>query len=124
MRICISRQSFNYRWTKGGEDIQYSTSHVMRQSKSQNVQKMYYMMSFTYEFKEKDEKTFFSYCYPYDFSKLTEFLASERLAVRANGGDFMKESVLCQSLGGVDVPIITISSRLNSDPKHFNLVKL
>lgn len=32
--------------------------------------------------------------------------------------------MLCKSLSGVDVPIITITSRLNSDPLEYNLVKL
>lgn len=36
----------------------------------------------------------------------------------------MKINVLCKSLSGVDVPIITITSRLNSDPLEYNLVKL
>ena len=58
-------------------------------------QKQYWMMTFTYDFNESDDKSYFSYCYPYDVTKLTELLASQRLALRASGADFMKESVLC-----------------------------
>jgi hypothetical protein len=34
------------------------------------------------------------------------------------------ESVLCKSLSGVDIPMLTITSRLRSDPGGFNLIKL
>jgi hypothetical protein len=52
-------------------------------------------LGFTHEFQEKEEKIFFAYCFPYDFSTLIEFLASSRLAVKALNGDFYKESILC-----------------------------
>jgi hypothetical protein len=32
--------------------------------------------------------------------------------------------VICKSLGGVDVPILTITSRLQSEPNDYHLVKL
>lgn len=31
---------------------------------------------------------------------------------------------MCQSLGGVDVPLLTVSSRLNSDPSNYHDVLL
>ena len=36
----------------------------------------------------------------------------------------MKEEVVCKTLSGVDVPLITVTSRLNSDPDEYNLVKM
>lgn len=38
--------------------------------------------------------------------------------------DFYLESILGKSLSGVDIPMITITSRLNSDPLEYNLVKM
>jgi len=38
--------------------------------------------------------------------------------------DHFQEGVLCKSLSGADVPIVTITSRLNSDPNEYNLVKM
>ncbi len=38
--------------------------------------------------------------------------------------DFLKEGIICKSLSGIDVPLITISSRLHSDPKNYNQIKL
>ena len=82
------------------------------------------MMSFVYEFTEREDKIFFSYSFPYDFSKLSDFLNSQRLAVKSLGGDYLKESVLCKSLGGVDVPLLTITSRINSDPHQYHVIKM
>lgn len=74
MRVCISRESANYRWFKGGDDISYKLSHITRQPGAEggvHKGKTYFMLSFTYEFPKSDEKTFFSYSFPYEFSKLT-----------------------------------------------------
>ena len=38
--------------------------------------------------------------------------------------DYFKESVLCKSLSGADLPLLTITSRLSSDPQEYNLVKM
>jgi hypothetical protein len=38
--------------------------------------------------------------------------------------DYYKEGVICKSLSGIDVPLITISSRLHADPKNYNQIKL
>jgi hypothetical protein len=38
--------------------------------------------------------------------------------------DYYYESKLCKSLSGADIPLLTITSRLNSDPDEFHLVKL
>jgi len=82
------------------------------------------MLSFVYEFQFPEDKTFFSYCFPYDFSKLVDFISTQKQTVRNLGGDFLKENVLCQSLGGVDVPLLTISSRLTSDPENYQTIKM
>ena len=38
--------------------------------------------------------------------------------------DFFQETVLCKSLSGADVPLITITSRLTTDPSEYNLIKM
>jgi hypothetical protein len=38
--------------------------------------------------------------------------------------DYYQESVLGKSLSGVDIPMITITSRLLSDPDQYNLIKM
>jgi len=36
----------------------------------------------------------------------------------------INESTLCKSISGIDVPLLTITSRLNSDPKGFGMIKM
>ena len=46
------------------------------------------------------------------------------LSLGVSESEIFRESVLCKSLSGVDVPLVTISSRLKSDPKGYNQIKL
>jgi hypothetical protein len=53
LRICISKKSQGYIWHKGGEEIVYKNSHIMRQGTTKDgQQRQYFMMSFIYEFTE------------------------------------------------------------------------
>lgn len=71
MRIVISKKSNGYKWTKGGEDINYQPSeHLRRKHRDPLKNKFYYELSFNYKFNEQEDKIFFAYCYPYTFSKL------------------------------------------------------
>lgn len=79
-------------------------------------------MHFTYSLGKSDrDHIFFAYCYPYSYSKLISFLKQLHLDVRER--DCLKETVLCKSLSGVSVPLLTISSRVHTD-KSYNLIKL
>jgi hypothetical protein len=44
--------------------------------------------------------------------------------MKSANADYYKESILCQSLGGVDVPLLTISSRINTDPDEYQNILL
>ena len=125
MRICVARRSQNYTWHKAGTGIKYGKSHLVRRASQDPGRVIYYsMLTFSYEVdktKEKD-KIFFSYCYPYTFTMLQSFLRD--LGTKPKEQDIYKETVLCKTLSGIDCPLITISSRLRSDPKNYNLIKL
>ena len=82
-------------------------------------------MSFTYTFPKfkgksqpSSEKILFSYCFPYTYSKLINFLNAMHLECRPR--DCLKETMLCKSLSGVAVPLLTITSRIHTDPKAYN----
>ncbi len=83
MRICFARKSQNYEWVKGGNNIQYGKSHLIRRRNEDPSKVIYYsMLTFTFDFekvKEK-EKIFFAYCYPYTFTMLQNFLRDLSLA--------------------------------------------
>jgi len=84
--------------------------------------KRYYQTSFEFRFDEEHDETFFSYALPYPFSKLTHLLkdltkkegsANNHLEVPLKE-PFFKETKFCNSLSGLDVPIMTVTSRVNA----------
>lgn len=82
--------------------------------------KYFYQLSFTHTFDNHDDKVFFAYCYPYTFSHLQNFLKE----IKTPNKDYYQESVLGKSLSGVDIPLITITSRLHRDPTRYNMVSM
>lgn len=82
----------------------------------------YQCLQFTYTLgKEERDHILFAYCYPYSYSKLTAFL--KQLHLDTQGKDCMKETLLCKSLSGLAVPLLTISSRIHSD-LDYNQIRL
>ena len=124
MRICIAKRSTGYEWFRGGEDIVYEQSHLIKKfSRDKNKIKYYYKLSFSYHFDNAQDLTLFSYAQPYTFSDLTTFISDIMAEHKLANGTFMKEAVLCKSLGGLDVPMLVVSSRLVSEPKEYMFIK-
>jgi len=73
MRIVIHRPGQKPK--KGGFDISYSQSPLVRR-KNDQVTKYYYQLSFSYKCAEYEngDKVYFSYSYPYTFSTLQNFI--------------------------------------------------
>jgi len=44
--------------------------------------------------------------------------------MKSQSRDYYQESILGKSLSGVDIPLLTITSRLQDDPNQYNLVKM
>ena len=82
--------------------------------------KYYYELKFSYTFETDDDKVFFAYCYPYTYSHLQSFLKT----LNSAKSSFIRETVLVKSLSGADVPMLTVTSRLNTDLSEYNLIKL
>ena len=126
MRIVVSKKSNNYKMMKEGEQIKYKMSKLMRKKNIMGTgyDKYYYQLSFSYKFTEPKDKVFFSYTYPYTMTHLNQFLKNMALAKSANRTDYYQETILCKSLSGLDIPMVTITSRLTSDTNEYNLVKM
>lgn len=111
MRVCVAKKSDDFQWVRAGENISY-----IRSKKNLRFSEL----SFTYTLPSKQqEQIYFAYCFPYTFSRLTAFL--KQLSIDA--ADCVKETVLCKSLSGLPVPLLTITSRVNSD-SEYNKIKL
>lgn len=96
----------NVGWHRGGTDISYFRNNIR---KDFNVVRYFFTLSFTHTFEYDDDTVFFSYSYPYTLSNLRSDLRliendPERMK-------FCSFSSLCKTLSGVDVPILTVTTR-------------
>ncbi|CAG9331274.1 unnamed protein product [Blepharisma stoltei] len=98
----------NKGWLKGGYKVTYTQSKI-NQPQSRRI---YYSLSFFYQFKENDS-IYFAYSIPYKYSRLCKFLKD------LEKSNLVKNEILCKSLSGVDVPILTITDfSQNIKPKE------
>jgi len=104
-------------WHRPVQDLKYSTSKVNRDQNDESG-RCFYQLSFSYDFQYDNDEVYFAYSMPYSFSMCLNFikhiahgqqqnLVSNKMNLDYKIFDFQ---VLTQSLGGVDVPIITISN--------------
>jgi hypothetical protein len=63
-------------WHRDGEKIKYGRSKAVRRTNAENQRVRYFnKLSFTYTLPKNDRDViYFAYCFPYTFSKLTNFL--------------------------------------------------
>jgi cytosolic carboxypeptidase protein 2/3 len=73
MRVVVSKKSQNFKSHKDGERIVYKNSNLVRRKNAVATQ-YYSQLSFDYTFTSKEDTVFFSYSFPYTFSKLQQFL--------------------------------------------------
>ena len=69
-------------------------------------------MSFEYNFEYLNDKVYFAYSEPYTFSDLMELIQQ----IKAE--DYVKCETLCKSIGGIDVPLLTITQSNEITPKE------
>jgi hypothetical protein len=71
MRVAISKKSQGYKYFKGGENITYKQSALIRRKHIDPTRsKYFYELKFNFTFGMTDDKVYFSYCFPYTFSHL------------------------------------------------------
>ncbi|CDW76600.1 UNKNOWN [Stylonychia lemnae] len=116
------QQIINDGWIKGGENILYKLSKLCQQGfgqRNNNFIRMrkYFQVSFEHDFQYENDKVQFSYSVPYSYSRLYNFLKTinreHHLQIPETHNQFIKETQLCKSISGLEVPILTITSRIN-----------
>eukprot|EP01022_Parablepharisma_sp_SALTPOND_P012542 TRINITY_DN1617_c0_g1_i1.p1 TRINITY_DN1617_c0_g1~~TRINITY_DN1617_c0_g1_i1.p1 ORF type:complete len:972 (+),score=111.72 TRINITY_DN1617_c0_g1_i1:10640-13555(+) len=117
-------------WHRGGDNISYKISKLSSEngtkSKSLCLQwistirkKTYYSLSFEYTFEYPDDFVYFAYSIPYTFTELVSLLSKlkeEQSALKSN--IHYKEEILCKSLSGLDIPLLTITSVNSTKQEH------
>ena len=65
-----------------------------------------FQLQFKYNFTQKNQSVYFAYSIPYTYSQLQNFITT----VTNSSSRYVKSSKLCQTLGGLDVPLLTITN--------------
>lgn len=69
-----------------------------------------YRLTFEYYTQYEDDEVQIAYCIPYTYTKLGEFLL--QLSSKPETKSFLKVTKLCNSLGGLEVPLVIIHQGL------------
>ncbi|XP_014819374.1 PREDICTED: cytosolic carboxypeptidase 3 isoform X4 [Calidris pugnax] len=94
-------------WRRTGSEIKYYKNNAGQDGRQ------YFSLTWTFQFPHDLDTCYFAHCYPYTYSNLQEYLAAvSKDAVKST---FCKIHVLCHSLAGNIVYILTITNPLKSD---------
>ncbi|XP_040201594.1 cytosolic carboxypeptidase 3 isoform X1 [Rana temporaria] len=89
-------------WKRIGDEIKYYKNNLGQDGQS------YYSLSWTFRFPHSRDVCYFAHCYPYTYSNLQDYLAG--IASDPERSKFCKMRVLCHSLAGNIVYVLTITS--------------
>ncbi|XP_068994869.1 cytosolic carboxypeptidase 1 isoform X2 [Embiotoca jacksoni] len=103
------------RWVRTGTDICYYKNHFARSSIAAGGQKgkSYYTLTFSTSFSHKDDVCYFAYHYPYTYSTLKMHLS--KLEALRTPQIYLRQDVLCETLGGNSCPLLTITAMPESN---------
>ena len=93
-------------WEQGGSNVLYELRPTRFKFIEQNLEnpKVYFVLSFDYLCESDEDVVSFAYGVPYTFSDLLAFLRPF-----SSNTKLYKQEKLCQSMSGLDVPLITIT---------------
>ena len=112
LQPCIYRESHPQKgWHYMCENIKYSFSKI---NKNLLNKRIYYGLSFTILF-PANETLRFAYSVPYTYSELLSFIYC------VMDSKYMKKEMLCKSLSGIEVPMLTITD-FSSKTKKENVI--
>uniref|UniRef100_H3DED1 Cytosolic carboxypeptidase 1 n=1 Tax=Tetraodon nigroviridis TaxID=99883 RepID=H3DED1_TETNG len=103
------------RWVRTGTDISYYKNHFARSSLAAGGQKgkSYYTLTFSINFGHKDDVCYLAYHYPYTYSTLKMHLS--KLEDLRTPQIYLRQDVLCKTLGGNSCPLVTITAMPESN---------
>lgn len=109
MRVSWCSRSTGLSWSRGGEDIRYRKTNIPSSSfPLSSSSRCYFALSFTFEFKEENDVTYFAYCYPYTFSMLDKHLLD--ISQNPDYRHLLKRKTIAESPGKNYVELLTITN--------------
>lgn len=112
-------------WVRTGYDICYHKNHFSRvpktydptRSKRSSANACYYTATFTVVFPHAYDVCYIAYHYPYTYTRLKAYL-NRQDARELSSHVFYSNQVLCHTLNGNPVPVLTITSKNNIKDKE------
>ena len=93
-------------WHRDGFNISYFKSNIQREE-DLGYEASYYTLTFCYRFEHDGDEVFFAYNYPYTYTELQAYL--ENIESNPSHQKIFKRNLLCRTLAGNRVDLITIS---------------
>ncbi|RWS11437.1 cytosolic carboxypeptidase 1-like isoform X1, partial [Dinothrombium tinctorium] len=99
-------------WKRVGTDVTYYRNHYVDVNSVYCIlhENPYYTLTFSITFPHDDDTCYLSYNYPYTYSMLLTHLHFWQRIVD-NTDIYFDKQILCQTLAGNDLPILTITNR-------------
>nr|XP_053629556.1 cytosolic carboxypeptidase 4-like [Cherax quadricarinatus] len=111
-------------WIRTGYDICYHKNHYSRVPKShdnirfkRSENKCYYTATFTVTFHHAYDVCYMAYHYPYTYTQLLDY-HSQQEARHLRSNTFFSNQVLCYTLNGNPVPLLTVTNMDNVQDKE------
>ncbi|KAK3103578.1 hypothetical protein FSP39_020320 [Pinctada imbricata] len=103
-------------WIRGGSDIKYYKNNLRYSSSKSD--RSFYSLTWTVEFQHNNDTVYFAHCYPYTYTDLQDYLLD--LSNDPVKSKICKQRVLCRTLAGNLVYVLTITSPSQNpeDIKH------
>ena len=93
-------------WHRAGHNIKYFKTPIKRRDKKQ--ESFCYGMTWSHTFTHSGDTCYFAHSFPYTYSDLQEYL--KKVLTHKEKAKFCKYKVLCHTIAGNPVPLLTITS--------------
>ncbi|XP_052523952.1 LOW QUALITY PROTEIN: cytosolic carboxypeptidase 3 [Tympanuchus pallidicinctus] len=98
----VDAKEHNIGWRRTGNEIKYYKTNVSEGGRQ------YFSLTWTFQFPHDRDTCYFAHCYPYTYSNLQEYLVA--ISKDPMKSKFCKTHILCHSLAGNTVHVLTITN--------------
>lgn len=119
---CLDAAAKGTGWLRAGSDISYNANNYARSNTAGEGVNCYYTLSFTMEFHNPKDTVLIAYSYPYSFADYRAHIS--RILTRPGASDIIRQTRLCQTLGGEDCDLLVISNFKDKEKERIGPITL
>lgn len=119
---CLDAAAKGTGWMRAGSDISYNANSYARSNTAGEGVNCYYTLSFTIEFHNPKDTVLVAYSYPYSFADYRAHIS--RILTRPGASDSIRQTRLCQTLGGEDCDLLVITNFKDKEKERIGPVTL